>query len=198
MMDLESKIFERAHPDFNRFLNYGFRKRQDGYSCLINILQGEFCVELSISFTGLVRGKIFENYTGEEYVNIRIEEMTGAFVNKVREAYCDVLRDVRQNCFVDNYFMTTQANRITGNIIEKYGTTPEFLWKRLKGHGVFRNPCNHKWYGIIMYIDKSKIICGEGKVEVLNIKMDSEWVPNLLREKGIYPSYHLSKKTGFL
>lgn len=34
--------------------------------------------------------------------------------------------------------MTAQANRITGNMIEKYGTIPEFLWKKLKGHGVFR------------------------------------------------------------
>lgn len=35
-------------------------RQQAGYSYFVNILQGEFCVELSISFTGLVRGKILK------------------------------------------------------------------------------------------------------------------------------------------
>ena len=46
-----------------------------------------------------------------------------------------------------------------------------------------------------MNIDRSKINSDEsGKIEVLNVKLDDE-VHNYLGVKGIYPSYHLSKKS---
>ena len=46
-----------------------------------------------------------------------------------------------------------------------------------------------------MNIDKSKIIPEEsGEIEVLNIKLDDD-VQNYLGVEGIYPSYHLSKKS---
>ena len=47
-----------------------------------------------------------------------------------------------------------------------------------------------------MNIDKSKIIPNSSskEIEILNIKVD-DLVEVLLKEKGIYPSYHLSKKS---
>ena len=46
-----------------------------------------------------------------------------------------------------------------------------------------------------MNIDRSKINSDEsGEIEVLNVKLDNE-VHNYLGVKGIYPSYHLSKKS---
>ena len=45
-----------------------------------------------------------------------------------------------------------------------------------------------------MNIDKSKLIPEKtGEIEILNVKLD-EKVPIYLEQKGIYPSYHLSKK----
>lgn len=46
-----------------------------------------------------------------------------------------------------------------------------------------------------MNIDKSKLIPEKtGEIEILNVKLD-EKVPIYLEQKGIYPSYHLSKKS---
>ena len=49
-----------------------------------------------------------------------------------------------------------------------------------------------------MNVDKSKIVSNEeGEIEILNVKLDDD-VPKYLKERGIYPSYHLSKITSKL
>ena len=76
---------------------------------------------------------------------------------------------------------------------EKYNVKPEFLWDNFEG-GVFRNKKSNKWFGVIMNINKSKIIPKEnGEVEVLNLKLDND-VEKYLKIKGIYPAYHMNKK----
>ena len=126
MIDLESKVFERAHLDGQKLLGYGFQKVSDGYCYSVDIMDKEFRVELFVSFSGMVHGEIFETMTGDAYRNIWIEGMDGAFVGRVREAYGQVLQAVRQHCYVDDDFSTAQANRIAALIQEKYGTRPEF------------------------------------------------------------------------
>lgn len=49
-----------------------------------------------------------------------------------------------------------------------------------------------------MNVDKSKIVSNEeGEIEILNVKLDDD-VPKYVKERGIYPSYHLSKITSKL
>ena len=194
MIDLESKVFERSHLDIQRLLAYGFKKTAQGYRYRVDILDKEFRVELFLSFSGQLHGEIFETMTGDAYRNIWIEGMDGAFVGKVREAYGQVLQAVRQHCYVDDDFSTAQANRIAALIQEKYGTRPEFLWKSAPQHGVFRNQQNQKWFGIIMYVEQAKITAGEGKIDVLNVKVHPDEREALLGIVGIYPAYHLNKK----
>lgn len=194
MIDLESKVFERAHLDGRKLLGYGFQKVPDGYCYSVDIMDKEFRVELFVSFSGMVHGEIFETMTGDAYRNIWIEGMDGAFVGRVREAYGQVLQAVRQHCYVDDDFSTAQANRIAGLIQKKYGTRPEFLWKSAPQHGVFRNQQNQKWFGIIMYVEQAKITAGEGKIDVLNVKVNPDEREALFGTVGIYPAYHLNKK----
>ena len=188
MIDLESKVFERSHLDIQRLLAYGFKKTAQGYRYRVDILDKEFRVELFLSFSGQLHGEIFETMTGDAYRNIWIEGMDGAFVGKVREAYGQVLQAVRQHCYVDDDFSTAQANRIAALIQEKYGTRPEFLWKSAPQHGVFRNQQNQKWFGIIMYVEQAKITAGEGKIDVLNVKVHPDEREALLGIVGIYPA----------
>ena len=80
-------------------------------------------------------------------------------------------------------------------INQKYNVEPEFLWDKFPGYGVFKNTRSGKWFGIIMNLDRSKIILDKsGEIEILNVKLDDE-VEKYLKKKGIYPSYHLSKKS---
>ena len=120
--------------------------------------------------------------------------MTGEFVNKVREAYKSILKDIRNNCYDTKYFISNQANRITSYIDKKYGDRPEFLWNKFPRYGVFRNKYNSKWYAIIMNINLSKLDNGTGEVEIINLKLDENKVIKLLKQKGYYKAYHMNKK----
>lgn len=194
MIDLESKFFARAHADVQKLLDYGFQKTTEGYCYRTDILDKEFQAEIFVTLAGKLQGQVIETMTGEAYKNIWIEGMNGAFVGRVREAYEQVLQAVRQNCYIDDDFSTAQANRISHRIQGKYNVRPEFLWKSAPQHGVFRNQQNQKWFGIIMYVEQNKITAGEGKVDVLDIKVNPDTRESLLDMEGIYPAYHLNKK----
>ena len=52
----------------------------------------------------------------------------------------------------------------------------------------------NKWFGIVMQIDKSKLINDEGLVEVINVKVD-DLVDNYVDNKSIFKAYHMNKKS---
>lgn len=68
--------------------------------------------------------------------------------------------------------------------MKKYDVSPEFLWDFVPDYGVFRNLRSNKCFGIVMNLNKSKIIQTEtGEVEVLNLKLDNN-VSKALKIKG--------------
>ena len=158
-------------------------------------MDNKFRADIYIDENGNVNGKVYDLETEDEYTNFRIENVIGEFINTVKNEYIKILQDIKDNCFKDKYFVFDQSNRIAKLIKEKYDVRPEFLWDKFPDYAVFRNRRSDKWFGIIMNIDRNKIISKKsGNIEILNIKLDNE-VENYLKEKGIYPSYHLSKKS---
>ena len=113
-------------------------------------------VEITIS-DGIVTGKIYDVDLDEEYTNFRTVHATGEFVSQVKEAYQNILLDIKECCTESKYFMTNQANRIAHTIIETYHDLPEFAWEKYPNYGIFKNPYNGKWYGLIMNIPKNII-----------------------------------------
>lgn len=104
-------------------------------------------------------------------------------ISKVRTAYEQILIDIRNHCFEKNYFISTQANRITKWIETTYHDEPEFLWKKYPGYGIFRNQKNGKWYGAIMNIDFSKLDSKKtGEVEIIDLKLEEEmaFIPHII------------------
>lgn len=193
-MTIEDEVFKRCYVDFKKLIDYGFVKIDNIYKCS-KIFMESFRADIIIDEKGRVSGKIFDLSVDEEYTNFRVEKQTGEFVTKVRAAYIEILEDIAKHCFIKNYFITEQANRITKLIQEIYHDEPEFPWESTPGAGIFRNPNNQKWYGLIMNIDKSKLDKQKsGEVEIINLKLDSEEIPSLLKKKGIYPAYHMNKK----
>ncbi|HCC03485.1 MAG TPA: MmcQ protein [Clostridiales bacterium] len=157
-------------------------------------MNNTFRADIVIDVKGQVIGKVIELELDEEYINFRIEGNTGEFVGKVREEYKNILKDIANNCFEKEYFIYEQTNRIAKLINEKYDVSPEFLWDFVPDYGVFRNVRSKKWFGIVMNLDKSKIIPNKtGEVEVLNLKLD-ENVTKVLKSNGVYSPYHSSKK----
>ena len=191
-MNIENEVFKRTNVNFKNLEKYGFKKDKDNYIFEKQFLNDDFKAIIIVDNKGIISGKVIDLQVDEEYTNIRTE-MSGEFVNKVREAYKNVLIDIRNNCFETNYFIFEQSNRINKYIKEKYNNAPEFLWDKFPGYAVYRNENNNKWYGIIMNLNLSKLDSGTGEVEIINVKLDEDKIQKLLKQKGFYEAYHMSK-----
>lgn len=192
--DFEHEIFKRKQFQFQKLVAYGFKKEKDQYTISKMFMDNAFRADITIDKNGNITGKVIDMEFEDEYANFRVENQQGEFVNSVREAYQEVLKDIAERCCTSNYFCFPQANRLAKLIHQKYGDEPEFPWKDDWEDGVFRNPESQKWYGLIMTVDRNKITEGEGKVNVLNVKLSEGLIKRLLKQKGYYSCYHMNKK----
>ena len=194
-MSIESEVFKKYIPNNKKLIKYGFKECEKEYKLSETFMNNTFRADIVIDAKGQVIGKVIEIELNEEYTNFRMENAIGEFVNTVRNEYIKILQGIANSCFEKEEFIFEQTNRITRLINEKYKVDPEFLWDKFPGYGVFRNTRSNKWFGIIMNIDRSKIVLDKsGEIEILNVKLDDN-IQNYLGVEGIYPSYHLSKKS---
>ena len=193
---LETEVFKKRSLNKDKLIPYGFIKDDSIYKYSKNIMDNIFKVDITIDSNDKFIGKVYDLDTNSEYTNFRLENVKGDFINKVKDEYLKIIKDIANNCYIEEHFIYKQSNRIANLIQEKYNVSPEFLWDKFPNYAVFRNKDTDKWFGIIMNIDKSKIIPNSSskEIEILNIKVD-DLVEVLLKGKGIYPSYHLSKKS---
>ncbi len=196
MLNIEHEIFKKYTPDFNKLIEYGFKKNKTNYIYEKNFRNNGFKAILEISKSGKISGTVFDIENNDEFLPLKIESQQGAFVGKIREEYQKILIDIRDKCFSERYFIFPQTNRITNLIISKYGDSPNFMWEQFPDCGVFKNKTNNKWYGIIMNINYSKIGENNDKpVEIINIKLDKNEIQELLTKNGFYPAWHMNKKS---
>jgi len=79
-------------------------------------------------------------------------------------------------------------------ISEVYGANAEYPWKQYPDYMVFRHSDNQKWFALIMDVSKEKLGLPEKEsIDIMNVKCEPVMIGSLLREKGIYPAYHMSK-----
>ncbi len=194
-MTIEDELFKKTKIDFTKIIKYGFKKDKFLYKYSKNIMNNNFRVDVEINEDGVVKGKVFDLSFDEEYTNFRVEGSMGTFSNQIKKEFKNLLKDIRNNCFVTETFIYTQSNRIANLIKEKYGDEPEFEWEKFPLFATFRNKDSKKWYGIIMNLDKSKLDKkSTGEVEIINIKLEPNEVEELLKQDGFYPAYHMNKK----
>lgn len=193
-MNIEKEIIKKCILDKDKLIPFGFIKEKDNYKYITNIMNNKFRVEIIINANNELIGKIYDIETNEEYTNFRVENL-GAFSNSVKEEYINILKNVVSNCYISHYFSFNQTNRIVNEIIKKYNVSPEFLWDKYPSYGIFRSKTSNKWFAAILNVDKSKVINSEsGEIEIINVKVD-DLVNDYLKEKGIFPAYHMSKKS---
>ncbi len=193
-MNIEKEIIKKCILDKDKLIPFGFIKEKDNYKYITNIMNNKFRVEIIINSSNELIGKIYDIETNEEYTNFRVENL-GAFSNSVKEEYINILKNIVSNCYISHYFSFNQTNRIVNEIIKKYNVSPEFLWDKYQSYGIFRSKSSNKWFAAILNVDKSKVINNEsGEVEIINVKVD-DLVNDYLKEKSIFPAYHMSKKS---
>ena len=186
---IEQEIFKKC--TFNKELlnKYGFKNNV--YKT--TILDNKFKVVITIKDTivGRVYDTSFDDY---EYTAFRIEDNIGSFANAVKEAYIDLLNDIKHKCCKESLFIYSQTNEIVNQVKEKYGDYPIFKWDDNEC-AVLENSINHKWYGLITPLNKNKLDNKTNKIiEILNIKLDPKEIEELLKKEGFYKAWHMNKK----
>ncbi len=90
--------------------------------------------------------------------------------------------------------MQTLRDEVLRLAAEQYGTEPEYLWKSLPEAAVLRHADNKKWYGLIMRVERDRLgLPGDGEVDILNVKADTELTGSLRLNAGVLPAYHMNK-----
>ena len=189
---IEKDIFKKSHVNFDKLTKYGFIKKSSKYIYSKNILDDNFEVIIEINEDGNISSKIIDKEFSEEYINYK--NSSGSFANSVKEEYINVLKDIKEKCYTENYFVFSQSNKITKYIIDNYKSNPEFLWDKFPSYGVFRNQNNQKWFAIIMNV-KGERFNSKDEIEIINLKLDEKKVKELLSKEGFFKAYHMNSNT---
>lgn len=103
-MNIEQDLFKRSTLIPDKLLSFGFVKEDNIYKYSTKIMHDKFRVDILVAKDS-ISGKIYDLSTNEEYTNFRIEDF-GSFSNTIREEYIEVLKSIRNNCFVSKYFIS--------------------------------------------------------------------------------------------
>ena len=195
-MSLESDLFMKRKPDEKKLRSFGFVRASDGFLYERTVLDGKFRAVVRVSTKGDVSGDMIDAETDEEYLPLHMRHADNTTANLVRSAYLDVLREVAEKCFVMTEFMSDQTIRMASWIQKEFGEEPDNPFSDVDA-AIFRNRESRKWYAIVMIVEKGKVLGtkDESRAEVMNLKVPKERLEEILQIKGIYPAYHMNKKS---
>ena len=193
MIHIEDEIFLKKKFDFDKLKSFDFSIVDNKYIYTEDFMDSNFKAVIEIS--DVLKGKVIDNFSNEEYMPLRIESFDGDFVCRVRDAYKDILKRIADICCTDVFFADDQANRITNRIFQTYGVKPDFPWK--DDNGVFRHLDNNKWFSLIMYVSLDALLKNGDShmLNIMNVKIDISKRDELYEIKGIYPAFHMNHKT---
>lgn len=81
-------------------------------------------------------------------------------------------------------------------ILDTYNARAEFLWQKTPTNAVYRHSENKKWFAATLTISKEKLgFISSEKLDILNVKCDPILTSALIKEQGIFPAYHMNKKS---
>lgn len=192
MIHIEDEFFLKKKINFEKLKEFGFSIENNTYVYTEYFLDSNFKAIIEIS--DVLKGKVIDNNSDEEYIPLRIESFDGEYVCKVREAYKSILKRIADTCCTNVFFAFEQANRITNQIYETYGIKPDFPWN--DDNGVFRHLDTRKWFSLIMYVSLDALLKnGDGHMlNIINVKIDTSKRDELYEIKGIYPAFHMNHK----
>ena len=192
---MEYELFKKCVFDYSKLLNYGFKEENNIYYYEKYILDNNYKVCIKIENNNVI-GKIYDLIFNDEYLNLNVDSNL-SFNNKIKEEYINILKDIKVKCTKESLFVFKQSNEITNYIKRKYKVSPEFLWDKSSGNGVFRNKNNKKWFGIIISVSKDKLDLKYKQeiIEIINLKLDEDMIKELIKMDGFYRAYHMNKKS---
>lgn len=197
MEDIENLLKNRK-IDFKKLLEYGFIEIENQYEYRTPLIENEFDIIITFSKDSKLDAKVIDLLSNDEYLLVKVPDVTGEYVGKVREAYKNKLSEFIIKCSEINVFKSNQANQVIKYVKEKYNNDPEFLWEKFAGNAVFRHKENKKWYGILLTISKSKLgLDSDELVEIIDLKILPEDIENVVDNEKYFLGYHMNKKHWF-
>ena len=98
--------------DTERMKAYGFAVKGKSYILEKDFMDGDFTAVVIVHENGRVIGRVLDNMNEEEYLQLRMPNYTGSYVNTVRTAYEELLGDIAEHCCSEVAFASDQINRI--------------------------------------------------------------------------------------
>lgn len=196
-LTIEQEVFKRQHADFEKLADFGFKHHQNNYYYQQEFFDHQFEADITVNSKGQVSGKVLDTATNKEYLPLRAAHL-GPFASEVYAKYVDLLKKIASNCFIDEPFVSNQANRIAHQIQNLYDD-PEFVFVRYPHTALFREPEFKKWYGVISDVRRDQVVHNNPHAKgeltsALNFRVDARQRPKLLKLSDVYPAYGMVKK----
>ena len=190
-------VASKLRANLPSLIPFGFIFADDRYTYREVIMEGQFEAVVEVDEAGQLSSFIWDCEMEEVYTAHLVTAAAGAFVGQVRESYQSILARVEEDCCIALPFSKDQSNRIAQLIKEQWGDLPDYPFAKLPTYGAFRHPSNNKWYALVSQIPRDKLdgSADQELVEIVNLKVDVREIAELLSQSGIYPAYHMSKKT---
>lgn len=188
-------VHKKANPE--KLKAYGFSDQNGEYKFSMEILNGEFQLEIKIDKNGISDTMFTEKQNGEEYILYKTKA-TGSFVGNVRREIGKVLAEIAEKCFDTAIFKDEQTINLIQYAGEKYGSEPEFLWEKFSDNAVLRRKDTEKWFAVLLTVSRRKLgLDYDETVEIIDLRMQAENIPALVDGKKFFPGWHMNKKHWF-
>ncbi len=194
-MKILNKLLTNKTIDYNKLIEYGFTLKDKKYIYEKILSNKHFKVIVEITKKTQI-AKVYDLDVDDEYVLVDVPNASGNFVGKIREEYNSIITDIINKCTNMNVFKSVQTQEIISYIKDKYNDDLEFLWEKYPDAAIWRNKNNNKWYGLLMRIPQNKLgINSDELIEIIDLRYPKETINEILSCKGVYPGYHMNKKS---
>lgn len=190
MTELETAIFGNARLNEASLTSYSFALEDDKYVYRKPILNNEFELTVYVKKSGDVDSNLTDLATGDPYVLYKLPSAHGEYVTAIRDEIKEVLKDIRDHCFVKGYHTTDAFFFLCDYCHDHYGEELEYLWD--DENCILRRSDNRKWYAVIMRVSLTKLGLNEDRIaSVLALRGN----PDEIDMRTLFPGYHLNKKS---
>ena len=187
-----SNEFKNKKLDYNKLINYGFKKNKDVYIYEETLNDFKIIVNLKNELESY--SKLIELDTMEEFLLVDIDNSSGRFVSSIKEIYQNKINDIINKCTKVS-FNNNQTSIVIEYIKNKYNEDLEFLWEKYPGDGVFRHKESGKWYAVILNIQMNKLgLNSDDIVDIIDLKINPEELDEIVDNKKYFRGYHMNKR----
>ena len=194
-MKVLNKLLTKKTIDYQKLQEYGFNLIKDSYVYEKILSNNHFKVIIEINKDKQI-SKVIDLDVDDEYILVDVPGASGNYVGKIREEYNAIINDFINKCTKYNIFKETQTKEIIEYIKNKYHDDLEYLWEKTPDAAIWRNKDNSKWYGLLMKIPENRLDTESNNlVEIIDLRYPKDNIMDILKKKGIYPGYHMNKKS---